>query len=68
MSSYSIFTYQFQRILKGAQMTLDFSDQPSVACTDEDWVRRQQLFGSLFEDKYTFKAKIRPLSDFIGIK
>lgn len=51
MSSYSIFTYQFQRILKGAQTTLEFADLPSVACTNEDWVRRQELFGSLFEGK-----------------
>lgn len=51
MSTYSIFTYQFQRILKGAQTELDFDGQSAVCCTDEDWARRQELFGKLFEGK-----------------
>ena len=51
MPTYSIFTYQFQRIKKGAELTLDFVDTPSVSCTDEDWNRRQELFGSLFGGK-----------------
>lgn len=51
MSTFSIFTYQFQRIIKGAEPTLDFDDFPSVACTDGDWEQRQELFGKLFEGK-----------------
>lgn len=51
MSTYSIFTYQFQRIKKGAEPTFEFDNQPSVSCTDEDWELRQELFGRLFEGK-----------------
>ena len=51
MSIFSIFTYQFQRILKGAQMTMDFPNLSSDYCTDDVWEHRQDLFGSLFEGK-----------------
>lgn len=51
MSTYSIFTYQFQRIKKGAELTLDLDYAPSVSCTEEDWNHRQELFGSLFGGK-----------------
>ena len=35
-------------------------------CHGKIWVR--QHVPELKEEKYTFKAKIRPLSDFMGIK
>lgn len=51
MSTYSIFTYQFQRIIKGAEPEFDFDNVSSLSCKDEDWEHRQELFGSLFEGK-----------------
>ncbi len=51
MASYYIFTYQFQRITKGATGLFEFTDMPSIECSDEDWANRQSLFGSLFKGK-----------------
>ena len=49
MAQFEIYTYQFQRILQCSQTEMKFEGMPSVACTDEQWEERQELFGRLFD-------------------
>lgn len=59
MSTYSIYTYQFERIRKSSCQQLEFENFPPSFCTDEEWDNRLESFRSFFRkdislDKRTF--------------
>ena len=63
MAKFEIYTYQFQRIKASPQGYLDLKDVPKSNCTDEQWEKRQELFGQLFNGnvKLEFKSNRAPL-------
>lgn len=48
MSTYAIYTYQFERIIRSAHRQLEIENFPSPGCTDEEWEKRQETFQTFF--------------------
>ena len=49
MSSYAIYTYEFERIIRSAHSQLEIEGFPSLGCTDEEWSKRQETFREFFK-------------------
>lgn len=61
MSTFAIFTYKFERIVRSANNQLEIDGFPSPGCTDEEWSKRLDTFRTFFkkgtplqERTYTF--------------
>ena len=49
MSSYAIYTYQFERIIRSAHRQLEIENFPSPGCSDEEWAKRLETFREFFK-------------------
>ena len=56
MSTFAIYTYQFERIIRSAFRQLELQGFPSPGCTDEEWDKRLETFRTFFK-------KEQPLSE-----
>ena len=60
MSTYAIYTYEFERIIRSSSGQLELDNFPSPGCTDEEWEKRQETFREFFKkdlpiEERTFK-------------
>ena len=49
MSTFAIFTYQFERIIRSGNNQLEIDGFPSPGCTDEEWENRLITFRTFFK-------------------
>ena len=49
MSTFAIFTYKFERIVRSANNQLEIDGFPSPGCTDEEWSKRLDTFRTFFK-------------------
>lgn len=49
MSTFAIYTYQFERIIRSADNELEMKGFPSPGCTDEEWENRLATFRTFFK-------------------
>lgn len=60
MSTYAIYTYEFERIIRSAHRQQEIEGFPPPGCTDEEWGKRQETFREFFkkdlpQDQRVFK-------------
>jgi hypothetical protein len=48
MATYAIYTYEFEKIVQSAYKQLEIEGFPSRSCTEEEWVKRLELFRVFF--------------------
>ncbi len=49
MSTYAIYTYEFERIIRSGYRQLEIQGFPPPGCTDEEWSKRLETFREFFK-------------------
>lgn len=57
MSTYAIYTYQFERIIRSTFTQLEIQGFPPPGCTDEEWDKRLETFRTFFKKDLPLKDR-----------